>query len=362
VSDVQITVDLPYPAEVVWRALTERRLMSEWFLPTDLAPVAGGIYRVFPPPGLAGFGAPFDVDVLEVVVPQRLLQRWRGEQLHTEMLWEITPAGTGSHLRVVQSGFLGLQGDRRRSELLEAHGTLFQERLPALLARLALDDVLPPPPVRVPLKMPAPAPDLVPARRPFWHVPVRQRLRLLSIAGAIVLTVLIATALATLVVIRPPSAPADALIPPYVPGLDQQAGPSASAQPVSPTPSASSTPIPVRPSPSVPSAQPVPSALTAGYRTAESYSLSYIGSISIKAGETAVDGWTAIIEVPQGVQVTSAWDQVEHHQTGRTVTFSSEAHRRIEPGITFTLSFQAGGADGGQPLSCTVNGVRCSGF
>lgn len=360
-SDVQITVDLPYPAEVVWRALTERRLMSEWFLPTDLAPVAGGVYRVFPPPGLAGFGAPFDVDVLEVVVPLRLLQRWRGEQLHTEMLWEITPTATGSHLRVVQTGFLGLQGDRRRGELLEAYETLFQERLPALLARLALDDVLPPPPVRVPLKMPAPAPapDMEPVKRPWWHIPVRNRLRLLSVAGAIVLTVLIATALATLVVIRPPSAPADALKPNYVPGLDQQPGPSASPRPGSPSPSSAA---PVRPSASGSLAQPPATGLTAAYRTTESYSLSYIGSISVKAGETAVDGWTAIIELPQGVQVTSAWDQVQHKQTGRTVTFTSQAHKRIEAGGTFTLSFQAGGADNGQPLACTVNGVPCSGF
>ncbi len=356
-SDVQITVDLSYPADLVWRALTERPLMGEWFLPTDLAPVAGGVYRVFPPPGTPGFTAPFDVDVLEVVAPQRILQLWQGEQLHTEMLWEITPTDDGCHLRVVQSGFLGLAGESRRGELLELYETLFQQRLPAVLERLAGTDsaARPAASARVSRSQPAHA---APRRAPWWRLREHHRLRLLSVAGAAVLTVLIATALATLV-FRPHLGPGDAMPP----GFSVISGRQPAGATASPTPSPRTTPSP-SPSAVDRPATPQPTALTATYRTAESYSLSYIGTVSIKAGPSAVDGWTAVLDLPPGASVTSAWDQIRHTSDGQRVTFTSSVHQRIDAEATFTFSFQVGDDASGhrKPLSCTVNGVPCSGF
>ena len=111
--------------------------MNEWFIPTDLAPIAGGVYRAFPPSGLAGFTGPFDVDILEVVEHQRLRMRWRGEQLHSEVVWELAESDPGVSLGVVQSGFLGLSGDQRRTELAGTYESLFREKLPVVLATIA---------------------------------------------------------------------------------------------------------------------------------------------------------------------------------------------------------------------------------
>lgn len=318
--------------------------MSEWFLPTDLAPVAGGAYRVFPPPGLAGFTAPFDVDVLEVTAPTRLLLRWHGEQLHTEVVWELTSIDGGCRLRVAQSGFLGLQGERRRAELMEAYELLFQERLPALLARLALDDVLPPPPVRIPLKLPA-------VEKPGWwrriaDMPAHRRLRLLSVLGAMILTVLVTTALATLV-LNPPEAPAGAPSSGRPPGQAFQPGISATEV--------------AAPPPPPPSSAPTRSSLSAGFSVSESYEGGYIAAITVRAGAEAVSGWTAEIELPPGAQVTSAWDRTSFRRTGKRVVFTpEEPHRQIPSNGQFTFFFQVGSAE--RPLTCSVNGVPCAGL
>src|SRR5688572_13900542 len=128
VSDVRVDVELAHPADVVWRALTECSLMNEWFIPTDLAPVKGGVYRAFPPAGLAGFTGPFDVDILEVVECERMRMRWRGEQLHSEVVWELADSDPGVSLVVTQSGFLGLSGDQRRADLAETYESLFRQK------------------------------------------------------------------------------------------------------------------------------------------------------------------------------------------------------------------------------------------
>jgi len=111
--------------------------MSEWFMPTDLVPIVGGVYRAFPPAGLAGFTGPYDVDVLGVVEHQWMRMRWRGEQLHSEVVWELSDSDPGVSLAVTQSGFLGLSGDKRRVELAETYESLFRQKLPELLATIS---------------------------------------------------------------------------------------------------------------------------------------------------------------------------------------------------------------------------------
>lgn len=439
---LRLDVELPFPVELVWQAMTDRHLLAEWFLQTDLAPVPGGVFRAFPTPGIPGFPAPFDVDVVEAVGPTRLALRWRGEQLHSDVVWELSTVAAGCRLRVSQTGFLGIAGEVRRAELQRAYGLMFEQRLPALLARLDAAQAaapvkrrrsrdiydaadMPRRPAAATLPAPlvtvsattaaasaapvttsaaaasaAPAsgfqatasrstagevpaacrPDVDPAPgdapggagllRRLYGMPVDRRLRLLSVAGAMVLTVLAVTALTTLLLRTPgPSAGA--------PGAGR--GPNSGVQaadpagPASPTAAAASpAPSPAVSSPT--SAPPSPSAtageigantlpaVSAAYRTTESFTGGYIGEITIRPGPGGLSDWSATVDLPAGAQVTSAWDRIDFRQAGGRVVFTpQQVHRTLPAGRDFTFAFQVGDQSGAtRPDGCAVNSTSCS--
>ncbi|HZM76754.1 MAG TPA: SRPBCC domain-containing protein [Candidatus Limnocylindrales bacterium] len=344
-SDVRIDVDLAYPADVVWRALTERSLMNEWFIPTDLAPVAGAVYRAFPPTGLAGFTGPFDVEILEVVEHERMRMRWRGDQLHSEVVWELSDGDPGVSLLVVQSGFLGRSGDQQRIELTATYESLFGEKLPEVLATIA-----------EPLTKKPPKISGADGGQPWWRrltqIPTARRGGMLSIAGAMVITGLVASALAV-VVLGPPSA-----------SVGISAGPFAQSgvQPgVTTSPSSTGPALPRR---SRPAEAADGSGAYAEYRTAERFQLGYIGSITIKAGVAPIHGWSAVVDLPNKATVTSAWDQVGFMQEHRRVTFTPAAPKRdITVGAQVTFFFQVGDrTESGMPQRCAVNDLPCDGL
>lgn len=135
-SEIRVEIDLPHPPDQVWRALTDRDVLSSWFLPTDLEPRAGGVFRALPH-RVPGFGGAFDIEVVGVLPARSLLMQWRGDQLHAQVTWEIEPTPDGSLLIVRQNGFLGVNGTLRRRELRRAYQEMFEERLPVTLDRLA---------------------------------------------------------------------------------------------------------------------------------------------------------------------------------------------------------------------------------
>ncbi|GAB4049675.1 cellulose binding domain-containing protein [Catellatospora paridis] len=453
---LRLDVELPFPVESVWQALTDRRLLGEWFLQTDLMPVPGGVYRAYPGGDLPGFTAPFDMDVIEVVGPTRLALRWRGEQLHADVVWELSTVAGGSRLRVSQTGFLGIAGQVCRAELQRAYATMFEQRLPALLARqeeaaalparrrrskdiydaadmprrppavatvsaaagtarppagasmaalapgarpaVGLDPRMPPAAIPDPPTPSAASPDPrdpgLDAGAPFatgshpdlsagaedegplsggllarvFHMPVDRRLRLLSAAGAMVLTVLAVTAVATLV-LRSPGPAAEPVDSARGPWSGVQAGesttPSAEARSASPaaSPSASAAApsaaaaAPAGPGPTEAAAP----ALAVSYRTLETWSGGYIGEITIRP-VAVVDGWSAAVTLPAGATVTSAWDRIDFRQDGSRVTFTpQDVHRRLPAGKDFVLAFQVGDPSGAtRPEGCVVEGVSCA--
>jgi uncharacterized protein YndB with AHSA1/START domain len=364
VSDVRVLVELAHPAEVVWRALTERSLVNEWFIPTDLAPVKGGVYRAFPPAGLAGFIGPFDVDILEVDACERLHMRWRGEQLHSEVVWELSESDPGVSLSVTQSGFLGLSGDERRTELAYTYESLFRQKLPEVLAAIAepLTEKPPKPkPPKPPKRPKVPRASRVPGTdpgEPWWRrltqIPTARRGGMLSIAGAMVITGLVGSALAVMM-LRPPSAPvgitAGASYGPYAQS-GVQPGVTIPATKAGPKPGGDTA------------AKTDVSGASAEYRTAERFQLGYIGSITIKAGVAPINGWTAVVQLPGRAKVKSAWDQVAFKQENGRVTFTPAPEKHdLAIGAQFTFFFQVGDpTEAGQPQGCVVNDLPCGGL
>jgi uncharacterized protein YndB with AHSA1/START domain len=97
--------EIPHPPEKIWRALTQPHLIEEWLMKTDFKPVVDHRFNL-----RADWGA-VDCQVLEVEPHKTLSYTWNvtrddpASALKSVVTWTLTPTGTGTHLRMEQSGF-----------------------------------------------------------------------------------------------------------------------------------------------------------------------------------------------------------------------------------------------------------------
>lgn len=95
----------PHPLEKLWRALTESTLLAQWLLSNDFEPVPGRAFqfRADPVPNWNGI---IDCEVLVVDPLKQLSYTWGAFGLGSVVLWTLTPAEGGTHVRMEHSGFL----------------------------------------------------------------------------------------------------------------------------------------------------------------------------------------------------------------------------------------------------------------
>src|SRR5262249_7127867 len=91
---IRLDFDLDFPAEKVWRALTQADLLARWLMPNDLVPKVGHRCRFQYDTGPGDEGT-VHCEVLEVVPGKKLRLTWRGGPLDTVVTWTLTPAGKG---------------------------------------------------------------------------------------------------------------------------------------------------------------------------------------------------------------------------------------------------------------------------
>ncbi len=91
--------EMPYPPEKIWRALTQPHLIEEWLMKNDFKPVVNHRFNL-----RADWGA-VDCQVLTVEPGQTLCYTWAALGLESVVTWTLTPTGTGTRLRMEQSGF-----------------------------------------------------------------------------------------------------------------------------------------------------------------------------------------------------------------------------------------------------------------
>lgn len=112
-KDIALDVDLPYPADRVWRALTDPAALAEWLMPVEsFAPVVG---REFTVRGKAmpGWDGVVHCRVTEVDEPHTLAYTWRGSRMRatTTVTWRLSTLDDGgTRLRLAHNGFTGLGG------------------------------------------------------------------------------------------------------------------------------------------------------------------------------------------------------------------------------------------------------------
>ena len=94
----------PYPPEKLWRALTENPLIAQWLMKSDFEPVVGRKFQFRSEP-MANWDGVIDCEVLIVDHLKQLSYSWSALGLDSVVLWTLTPAEGGTHVRIEQSGF-----------------------------------------------------------------------------------------------------------------------------------------------------------------------------------------------------------------------------------------------------------------
>lgn len=132
-ESIAFELDLPHPPEKVWRALTDPELLAEWLLPAvdfELAPAAAFTFKAPPQPGWDGT---VNCRVLEIEEHRKLRYAWVVGDLDTVVTFTLTPAVSGTHLSIVQSGF---KPEQKRNFAGARYGwKMMSGRLVELLAR-----------------------------------------------------------------------------------------------------------------------------------------------------------------------------------------------------------------------------------
>jgi uncharacterized protein YndB with AHSA1/START domain len=90
--------------EKLWRALTESPLLAQWLLKNDFEPVVGRKFQFRADPVLQWDGV-IDCEVQIVEPLKRLSYSWGTLGTGLVVLWTLTPAEGGTHVRMEQSGF-----------------------------------------------------------------------------------------------------------------------------------------------------------------------------------------------------------------------------------------------------------------
>lgn len=96
---VVVEREVPYPAEKIWRALTQPHLIEEWLMKNNFRPDQGHRFNL-----TADWGA-VDCQVQTVEANRSLSYTWDTKDLKSVVTWTLTPTGAGTHLRMEQSGF-----------------------------------------------------------------------------------------------------------------------------------------------------------------------------------------------------------------------------------------------------------------
>jgi uncharacterized protein YndB with AHSA1/START domain len=96
---VVVEREMPYPPEMIWRALTQPHLIEEWLMHNDFKPQLGHRFEL-----RADWGA-VACEVVAIDPNKTLSYTWSAYGVETVVIWTLSRTGAGTRLRMEQSGF-----------------------------------------------------------------------------------------------------------------------------------------------------------------------------------------------------------------------------------------------------------------
>ena len=139
-TEIRTAVDLHHPADRAWRALTDRRLLPQWFAATDLEAEVGARFQL-EPVDLPGLPGPIDGEVTELDEPHRIVMRWYEEDRQSLVVCDLRPNAEGCQLVVREYCEEGEWTPEEQELRQQTYEQLLTGRLPAVLDWLAFREV-----------------------------------------------------------------------------------------------------------------------------------------------------------------------------------------------------------------------------
>jgi uncharacterized protein YndB with AHSA1/START domain len=124
---------LPHSPERVWRALTDSKALSQWYLDNDFSPVVGHQFTFRPLPDM-GFDGVLCGEIIQVNEPYLLVYTFRGGSIQGETIvtWTLVPDGAGTLLMLQHTGFSAL-GDVALNSIMPICPSRFLQQLSDIL-------------------------------------------------------------------------------------------------------------------------------------------------------------------------------------------------------------------------------------
>jgi uncharacterized protein YndB with AHSA1/START domain len=134
-QDIVIDEVFPHAAETIWKTLTTAELIGRWLMQPTGFEVTEGKAFTFQTTRAGAWDGVIHCQVLEVVPNRRLSYAWKGgdegnsgygSRLDTVVTWSLTPAGAGTRVRLVHSGFVTPKNDTAYKNMSEGWAKVVQ--------------------------------------------------------------------------------------------------------------------------------------------------------------------------------------------------------------------------------------------
>jgi len=109
---IRIETFIEAAPQEVWQAITDKTMVSEWLMETDIKPVVG-FKAYFKMPPMPGFNGHIDATVLQVKKHELFIYTWQGGWMKTPttVKFTLTEKANGTLLVLEHWGFEGLLGN-----------------------------------------------------------------------------------------------------------------------------------------------------------------------------------------------------------------------------------------------------------
>ncbi len=104
--DLSFEVEYHYAPELVWKVITDSKLMEKWLMPNDFELKVGHQFTLRTAPG-PGFDGIVRCEVLGFIDSKFLEYSWKGGPVDTIVRFHLSPTSGGTRLILEHTGFQG---------------------------------------------------------------------------------------------------------------------------------------------------------------------------------------------------------------------------------------------------------------